>query len=253
MKKFILNKLYHIFLRYNYYYRELTSSFEPEMEYILKLVKKRSNAIDIGANVGIYTKFLSKYFQNIYAFEPIERAYKYIKRKKLDNVYLYPYALSNKNDTIELTTPIKMGVPRYGNSTLEKNIASNFENYSTQKIKTKKLDDFNIQDINLIKIDVEGHELEVIEGARDTIHRTKPVLLIEIDLYHLKNKDSFDYTLNYIQSFGYNAHFLYNNRLFPIQEYNIDRHHNNYINKKNKFKSKQTAKDYINNFFFLPK
>ena len=55
-----------------------------------------------------------------------------------------------------------------------------FENYKKVMVNTEKLDNISINDVGFIKIDVEGHELEVINGAKRQLVN-KPVMLIEIE------------------------------------------------------------------------
>ncbi len=62
------------------------------------------------------------------------------------------------------------------------------DKYEKIKINLKKLDDLNLQNISLIKIDVEGFELEALEGGKQTIIQNKPVILIEIWKH---NKDKY--------------------------------------------------------------
>ena len=65
--------------------------------------------------------------------------------------------------------------------------------------------------IGFKKIDVEGHEKEVIDGARKIININRPVLLVEIEQNHTKN-EVID-TINYINNLGYNSFYLNNNEL----------------------------------------
>ena len=128
MKKIILNYLYHQFLKYNYTYQKLTNSFDPEMKYIPKLVKNKRVAIDIGANIGIYTRYLSKIFNKVEAFEPLVKASKYIEKANFKNVNIHNIALSNKKDTYEFYIPIKSDIARYSNSSLEDSIFNKYDN-----------------------------------------------------------------------------------------------------------------------------
>ena len=92
------------------------------------------------------------------------------------------------------------------------------------------MDNISINNIGFIKIDVEGHELEVINGAKETIKNNMPVLLVEIEKRH--SKRSVEETINKINKLGYNCFFVKNNNLISID---------NLIDKKLE-----------NNFFFLP-
>ena len=96
-----------------------------------------------------------------------------------------------------------------------KNILKEFskiENYKKVSIKMKKLDDIKIENtIGFIKIDVEGHELEVIKGAKNHIDKYKPVLLVEIEKRH--SRRNADESISYIERLGYKCFYLKNKNI----------------------------------------
>ena len=130
----------------------------------LKYVKRWRNCIDIGSNVGMWTRELAQKFEQVYCFEPnpnfIECFNKNIHEA---NVQLFQYGLSNKEHTASLTA---------FNSTIITKKEGN--------IKCRTLDSFNLNDIDFIKIDVDGFEVEVLLGAENTIKRNNPVINVEM-------------------------------------------------------------------------
>ena len=91
----------------------------------------------------------------------------------------------------------------------------------------KKLDNFEISNnIGFIKIDVEGHELEVIDGAINTITKNMPVLLIEIEERHTQ-KSVLD-SISYIKNIGYDCFFVKNRELVSIDNLSDTKFENNY-------------------------
>ena len=90
------------------------------------------------------------------------------------------------------------------------------------------LDNFNFSNkISFIKIDVEGHETEVIKGSEATIKKNKPILLVEIEeKYTLKKVID---TLNYINSLGYNSFYFKDNKLTSTNSLNDLNLFNNFI------------------------
>ena len=95
-----------------------------------------------------------------------------------------------------------MALQRY----TKKNLLTGNE-FITLKVKTAKLDDIlSNKEIGFIKIDVEGHEKNVINGAVEIIRRNKPSLLVEIEERH--SKTSVEETLNFINKLGYKSYFL---------------------------------------------
>ena len=107
-----------------------------------------------------------------------------------------------------------------------------FDNFKEVKVEIKKLDDVKIVNkIGFIKIDVEGHELEVIEGAKNTIINNMPILLIEIEKRH--TKEPVEKSINHIRKIGYECYFVKNEELILVD----------------KLKDKQLE----NNYYFLPR
>ena len=110
-----------------------------------------------------------------------------------------------------------------------------FDNFKEVKVKMKKLDDIKIdKKIGFIKIDVEGHELEVIEGAKNTIINNMPVLLIEIEKRH--TKEPVENSINHIKKIGYECFFLMNKELILVDKLQDKKLENNYYFLPKKFK-----------------
>ena len=171
--------------------RSIKKKDENEIELLKKFIKPGSDTIDVGVYRGVYSYEMAKYSNKVHSFEPNPIIFNYINKnlkKIVKNIVLYNYALSNKNGIYDLKVPIrnsnynKENFEEYykmGRATIhDKN---NFDKFEKFQINTKKIDEFNFNNkISFIKIDVEGHELEVIKGALNTIEKNKPVLVIEI-------------------------------------------------------------------------
>ena len=107
----------------------------------------------------------------------------------------------------------------------EKNI---FDNYDEFEIRCKKLDEFNFKNkISFIKIDVEGHEIEVVNGSKELIKNFKPNLMIEIEEKHSKN--DLNNSISYICSLGYRVFCLKNKELTPLENIENIKQFNNFI------------------------
>lgn len=161
-----------------YYYKDPTPV-------VTKLILRKGHTLlDIGANVGFHSLSASPFFRDIYAFEPtpdtFSRLTHNIQLNEFKNVHAVNLALSSKTGTAQLYTSDK----NCGNNSLSEHEINHNIDYKVITIKTRTLDDFvsehSIQDISLIKIDVEGLEPEVIEGGLQTIQRQTPVILCEL-------------------------------------------------------------------------
>lgn len=157
------------------------------LEIWMMLCKNANNIVDVGANTGIYSliaKSLNK-DANVYAFEPVERVYnKLVYNNKLNyyKISCNNYALSNTNgDAIIYDIP---EMEHIYSVTVNKDLTIPGTKTVKKKIKTKTLNTFieenNISDIDLIKIDVETHEPEVLEGYSKYIQKHQPTMLIEV-------------------------------------------------------------------------
>ena len=129
----------------------------------LKYVQSWRRCVDIGSNVGMWTRELAQKFKLVYCFEPNPNFNECFRRNITENnVKLFEFGLSNKKHTAS----------QEFNSTQITNTPGD--------VQCRTLDSFNLNDIDFIKIDVDGFEIEVLEGAVETITRNKPVINIEM-------------------------------------------------------------------------
>lgn len=172
-----------------------TSKLEPEISYYFKEIIKKLDEYkiygcfcDVGANIGFYTWLCLQQSKGrkIISFEPDPSNFKLLSLTKdntiAKNITLRNRALSNKNgNTLFLQDQLTSatGMIKNGDKTWGEKYLGQKSN--TIKIKREKLDDldFSEQPPCLIKIDVEGHELEVLEGGENIILKHLPILLIE--------------------------------------------------------------------------
>ena len=165
--KYLPFRLYHRIRCYKYAkYRS------PELSLISNLVKNNQNSIDIGANLGLFTFFMSRASKHVFAFEPNPYPLENLKGLVDSNVTVLPIALGNNDGPVEIKIPHhRKGWSSNGASLASKEINDG----KIINIQCRKLDSLNIENIGLIKIDVEGFEIEVIRGAKDTILKNKPI------------------------------------------------------------------------------
>jgi len=211
---------------------------EPEIFIINQLIDDGTDSIDIGVYRGVHSYEMSKYSKTVHSFEPnpviFYELQKYLP-KIINNINLYNYALSEKEEKKILRIPIrnsdsdKSNYEEYykmGLATIhDKNI---FDNYDEFEIHCKKLDEFNFENkVSFIKIDVEGHEIEVLNGSKELIKNFKPNLMIEIEEKHSKN--DLDNSISYICSLGYRVFCLKNNELITLENIENIKQFNNFI------------------------
>ncbi|MEM7443030.1 MAG: FkbM family methyltransferase [Pseudomonadota bacterium] len=157
---------------------------EPELRHLQALVDPGRAALDIGANRGLFTWPLLKHCREVHAFEPnppmariLHRRFSKAHRKGL--FHLHRIALSNRCGEAVLHVPIdSKGAVRHVDASLEEDQG---EGASVHKVTVpaERLDDLDLPEVGFIKIDVEGHDLAVIEGGLNLIKRDRPTLLVE--------------------------------------------------------------------------
>lgn len=160
----------------------LHGSLEPEfLRLIRSNLKKEDVFFDIGANIGQHGLFASNFCKSVFCFEPITRLYSHIeasiKKNQFKNVQAFNFGMGNENKAL----PIYSDSANMGGSSI---LFSNGKALE-QVIKIIRLDDFildNPTPIHMMKIDVEGFELEVLMGGQRTLQEQRPKLLIEYSL-----------------------------------------------------------------------
>jgi len=225
-----------------YYYNKVAFVLEPEMEILKYLVKRNDRVIDVGGNRGIYTYKFWTLGTKVEVFEPNEICASILSAwaagKK--NVNVHSVALSNRTGSAQLHVPVdKDGIEHDASGSIE---TGDFNSSADQNVHLAELDSFEFEDVKFIKIDVEGHESSVIEGAEKTIRTQKPTLLIEIEQRHISG--SIDVEINKILGFGYDGYFHKDKVLVPVSEFDV-------LRDQNKENLRQSNGEYINNFVFV--
>jgi len=151
---------------------------------------ERCIVLDIGANYGSYS-YITLLNNNIevLAFEPnpevVEDFRHILQTNEIPNVTVHDFGLSNATFRADLCFPTSnIGMGKIAKTKRSKNLISN--------CKFTTLDSLNLDQVDIVKIDVEGHELEVLEGARETFQRCKPKFLqIEVNSGDIQGKVQF--------------------------------------------------------------
>ena len=158
---------------------------------------------DVGANIGTFTTWMSRAFPNgkIFSFEPQRSVFQIlcgnVAINNLYNVYAHQCAIGDQNSIIEVDEPNYFGNEDYGTFSLVDKVIKNVTSEKLiVEVKTIDwiMDLYSIPRVDLIKIDVEGMDLSVLEGARQMIERFHPCIFIEHFDYRvsiLKELESF--------------------------------------------------------------
>ena len=210
-------------LRYlKFYFNQKTGkTYEKEMKIIPKVLSNRNKVlIDLGANYGMYSLYLSKLYpkSRIFAFEPVTRTFNILEKVKdyfdLKNVELIKKGLGSKKKRTEILLPNKYTITAH---IFEKGMNKNPED-EIEEIEIITLDNFvkekKLSRIDFIKCDVEGFELEIFRGGKNTIRRFKPIILVEIEERHTKKYNiNPQEVINFLRKLGYSSFALKGNQM----------------------------------------
>lgn len=152
------------------FFQQTGDQFEIENLYAaLAFTKSRRVAIDGGAHYGSWTRYLSREFQVVHAFEPCVPIFECLQRntEHLTNVVLHNEALGNSNQKVTIVYPENVDNTGCGMVEEGGNILMN------------KIDDYSLGNVDFIKLDLEGFEYETLLGAERTLIRCMPVIIFE--------------------------------------------------------------------------
>jgi FkbM family methyltransferase len=228
-------------------YRELWSG-EPEYKLLKFLCRQNRVSLDIGANRGMYSYWLIKYSASVIAFEPSPNFCERLRKAFPVGLEIRQCAVSAASSgSAVFRVPVIDGGMEYGISTME--VANDLNGFAVKEVIIEKcaLDDLTLANVGFIKIDVEGHELSVLDGARKLLRKERPRLLIEAEERH--RPDAVSSIRNFLQEYGFRGFYLADGRLHDIASFNQEE-----MQDFSNFSSSRgvQGKNYINNFIFTP-
>jgi len=194
------------------------------------------SVFDVGAHKGEFIKTAKKFknIEKIYSFEPQKKIYQKLNIFSIENkIFCFNFALGNNNEIRNLKINKKTSTSTFSdinNLSLWYKIKSFILKGSTkssfideEKVKVMKLDDFcdnyKISDIDLLKIDTEGHEKQVLEGALNLIKKKKiKYILLEFHLSNMYNNYSVNDLENFLDNYNFKLLKKYKFPFIPIED-----------------------------------
>lgn len=179
---------------------------KKELSAIEPFLREDSVALDIGANIGTHAVFMASIARNgkVFAFEPGIPGYRFLLKNCANFYNIIPVSIgcSNKNDISPFFNAMDNAYSGLQDTGIKKIM-------SIQQILTIKIDDFvklfGLNRVDFIKIDVEGLEDEVIEGAQETLRKYRPVVFSEI---LKKTNSSPEKTIGRFTKMDYRVYFI---------------------------------------------
>ncbi len=176
---------------------------EPELAVLDTLMRRGGTAVDIGANQGFFAFALSRFADRVVCFEPNPDYAAFARWMLRGRAEVHAVALADKPGRGTCHVPhADDGLVLHLAGSLKQTHAQ-FRRIETYEVEIRTLDEFALTDVTFIKADVEGSEGEVLEGARATIARERPPILLE--LLSGTHADPGALTAEICASFGYDA------------------------------------------------
>ncbi len=187
----------------------------PEIHYLPEIINRGDTCIDIGANLGYYTVFMSLLAGKsgkVYAVEPVPLFRQIwednIRRKGENNVRMLPYALGETKKTVKMGMPAPDGIVHHGMTKIVQDKNKHFHKHFEAEMKIPDQLFSDIPRIDFIKIDIEGYEYHVLTNMVKTIRKHHPKLQIELS----KDREAI---FALLEKEGYLPHILVRGIMIP--------------------------------------
>jgi len=135
---------------------------------MVKFAPSKGLAIDCGAHAGIMTRRMARDFERVVAFEPVHHQLLKSNTEDLPNIQIEPYGVLDFTGTV----PISINTENSGDNRVGR---------GPDTIETRELDSYRFESVSVIKMDIQGSEFAALVGARNTIQRSHPTLMIETE------------------------------------------------------------------------
>jgi FkbM family methyltransferase len=177
---------------------------EPELAILRELVPRGGTAVDVGANEGFFAYALAGVADRVIAFEPNPDYAAFARWMLRGRAEVLTLALADQPGRATFYVPVSdEGMVLHLAGSLARAAHAQFSHVQTYEVEVRTLDQFALTDVRFIKADVEGSERAVLEGARQTIGRDRPIILLE--LLSGTHADPGAYTAEICKTFGYDA------------------------------------------------
>ena len=162
-------------------YGDLISEYgKKDRDAAYAYVKRWRRALDVGANVGIFSRDFATKFEDVVAFEPIPTTRECLALNVPPNVRIEPFAIADESGVLNM----------YSTKSCGASFITNHPQVITQEglrlklgrireVQVRTIDSFEFDAVDLIKLDIQGAEYPALVGARETIMRHRPVIMVE--------------------------------------------------------------------------
>lgn len=222
-------------------------SAERELFRLKNFVAPTDTTVDVGANLGLYTRALSGLAARVHAFEPSPDMAAMLRRTSARNVTVHEVALSDGEGSAVLRIPRAGDHLTHGLASLEPQAVAELD-VAVAEVARKRLDSMIDEPVSFVKVDVEGHELSVLRGATALTAHSRPVFLVEAEDRH--RPGATESVFSFFRERAYDGFYLREDKVMDIATFDpaLDQDEKVLLADG----GRADGRHYINNFFFIP-
>jgi FkbM family methyltransferase len=220
---------------------------EVELAMLKNIVAPGDVTVDVGANLGLYTRELARLSAKVHAFEPSKPMADVLRRSSAGNVIVHEVALSDQDGDAELRIPRDGAHLTHSLASLEPAAVAGRDTVA-MPVQRARLDSVVDEPVSFVKIDVEGHELNVLHGAPGLMVRSHPVFLVEIEERHGKGATAA--LFGFFAARDYEGLFLRGGEVMSVDAFDAGTDQDAAALLADG--GRRNGRHYVNNFFFFP-
>lgn len=225
---------------------------EPELHVLGSILDHSGVFVDTGANTGAYSLTASRFAGQVVAFEPNPHLAAHLQVVLRARDRVREAAASDTVRTETFVVPDGRGIGQHSRGALNAALSPPDEftpsRMRTFPVRTCVLDEESLGAVQLLKIDVEGHENAVLRGAASTIEARRPVVLVEAEERH--SPGTIAEMQAFLESRSYGGWFVHRGDLLPFDRFGVDVHQADRLRPNYR---EQRSRDYVNNFIWVPR
>jgi FkbM family methyltransferase len=185
-------------------YGELVREYgQEDRDAAYSYVKRWRCALDIGANVGIFSRDFASRFERVIAFEPIPSTRECLALNAPSRVRIEPFAIADKPDLLNMYSTKSSGASFLcDHPHVVRPHGLRLKPGRVLEVEVRTIDSFDFDAVDLMKLDIQGAEYAALVGARETILRHRPVIMVEEKAFNDAHAEFIDKARDLLVSYG---------------------------------------------------
>jgi len=192
-----------------------------DLAFIEGLPRSAEAALDVGANIGVYTHGLARRFAVVHAFEPNPSVRGRLQALSSPTVQVWPVGLSDTPQHVDLVVPVARTGEVSGLGSLEPGVHDG-EGVVRHPAQVVRLDDLGFERVGLIKVDVEGHESAVLRGGSRLLESAKAIVVVESEDRHRPGAPI--EVRQQLAELGYRGFFAFRGEVLEAEAFSVAAH-----------------------------